>query len=135
LKLHTEQAQRLRTQELEEKVVKLEHTLDMALMETRVQSGYIANLKVYEGIVNGYILRLKERLEELDPGCRLLEYRIPAMPEKKEASSTPDVQETNLDLDMPLLSDIVDGILRCFRILILGMPVVEAMDVDPPIGS
>lgn len=135
LKLHTEQAQRLQTQELEEKVVKLEHALDMAMMETRVQNGYIANLKVYEGIVNGYILRLKERLEELDPGCRLLEYRIPAMPEKRDGSPEHGIQGKSLDLDVPLLSDIVDGNLCCTRILMSGMPMAEVMDVDPPIGA
>ena len=105
LKLHTDQAQRLRTLELEEKVVKLEHSLEMTLMESRIQNGYIANLKVYEGIVNGYILKLKERLEELDPTCRLLEYRIPAMPEKMSSES-----EQSSQSELSLLSDVVNGI-------------------------
>jgi hypothetical protein len=95
--------------ELEEKVVKLEHSLEMALMETRVQNGYIANLKVYEGVVNGYILRLKERLEKLDPNCRLLECRIPAMPERDNTSlKTEGSPEENLTL----LSDVVFGIFQ-----------------------
>ena len=106
LKLHTDQAQRLRTLELEEKVIKLEHSLEMALMESRIQNGYIANLKVYEGIVNGYILRVKERLGELDPTCRLLEYRIPAMPEKISS----EIEESS-HTGLSLLSDVVDGIL------------------------
>ena len=105
LKLHTDQAQRLRTLELEEKVVKLEHSLEITLMESRIQNGYIANLKVYEGIVNGYILRLKERLEELDPTCRLLQYRIPAMPEKKSPGTKEGSQS-----GYSLLSAVVDGI-------------------------
>jgi hypothetical protein len=87
LKLHTDQAQRLRTQELEERVVKLEHDLEMAMMENRVLNGYIANLKVYGGIVNGYILQLKERLMKFDPACRLLEYHTPQMPDNREQSS------------------------------------------------
>lgn len=112
MKLHTEQAQRLRTQELEEKVVKLEHSLDMAMMEIRIQNGYIANLKVYEGIVNGYILRLKERLEDLDPTCRLLECRIPAMPEKKAEESTSSKGDSDSQAGLTLLSDVVFGIPR-----------------------
>jgi hypothetical protein len=107
LKLHTDQAQRLRTQELEEKVVKLEHELDLAVMESRVQHGYIANMKVYEGIVNGYVLRLKERLEQLDPGSRLLEYRIPTMPEKKGIDLSKMAKET--DTGLSLLSEIIEG--------------------------
>ena len=74
-------------------------------MESRIQNGYIANLKVYEGIVNGYILKLKERLGELDPTCRLLEYRIPAMPEKMSLK-TEEGSQTGLSP----LSDVVDGI-------------------------
>jgi len=88
--------------ELEEKVVKLESSLEMAKLELRVQNGYIANLKVYEGIVNGYILKLKERLEELDPGCRLLEFRVPALPEKKDSEEMDEGEEK-------LLSEVVDG--------------------------
>jgi hypothetical protein len=105
LKLYTDQAQRLRTLELDEKIIKLEHSLEMSLMESRIQNGYISNLKVYEGIVNGYILKLKERLEELDPACRLLEYRIPAMPEKMSLK-TEEGSQTGLSP----LSDVVDGI-------------------------
>ena len=74
-------------------------------MENRIQNGYIANLKVYEGIVNGYILKLKERLEELDPTCRLLEYRIPAIPEKMSSES-----EQGSQSELSLLSDVVNGI-------------------------
>jgi hypothetical protein len=110
LKLHTDQAQRLRTQELEEKVVKLEYSLEMTMMENRIQSGYITNLKVYEGIVNVYILRLKERLEELDPSSGLLEYRIPAMPERKEEESTSLKEDSDSQDGLTLLSDIVFGI-------------------------
>lgn len=110
MKLHTDQAQRLRTRELEEKVVKLEHSLDMAMMEIRIQSGYIANLKVYEGIVNGYILRLKERLEELDPNCRLLQYRIPSMPEKKKVENSASNDDSDSQVGLPLLSEVVFGI-------------------------
>jgi hypothetical protein len=109
--MHVEQAQRLRTQELEEKVVKLEYALDMAMMESRVQSGYIANLKVYEGIVNGYVLQLKERLEVVDPRCRLLEVRIPAMPEQNTHHSGFDSAETSPEAS-GLLSDIVNGMIE-----------------------
>ena len=79
-------------------------------MESRIQSGYIANLKVYEGIVNGYILRLKERLEELDPKCRLLECRIPAMPAKKELNTdSQDPAGPALQTGLSLLRNAVDG--------------------------
>jgi hypothetical protein len=115
LKLQTDQAQRLRTQELEEKVVKLENLLEMTLMESRIQSGYISNLKVYEGIMNGYILKLKERLEELDPGCKLLDCRIPAMPERRRSNLTSET-EVGSQLGLTLLSDVVDGILQGTRI-------------------
>jgi hypothetical protein len=111
--MHVDQAQRLRTQELEEKVVKLEYALDMAMMESRVQSGYIANLKVYEGIVNGYVLQLKERLEVVDPGCRLLEVRIPAMPEQSTQHSGFDSAETSPEAS-GLLSDIVNGMIEVY---------------------
>jgi hypothetical protein len=99
----------MRTIELEEKVVKLEYELDMAMMESRVQSGYISNLRVYEGIVNGYILQLKERLETVDPGCRLLEFRVPAMPENSHQSEyTSSDAETSPEAS-GLISDVVDG--------------------------
>lgn len=81
LKVHCDQAQRLRTIELEEKVAKLEHALEMANTENRVQSGYIMNLKVYDSIVKFYIWRLRERLEELEPGCTLLKHTVPLMPQ------------------------------------------------------
>lgn len=66
--------------------MKLEHDLQMAGMEARIQSGYISNLKVYEGIVNGYVWKLRERLEELDPNSRLLEVKIPNMPKREDGS-------------------------------------------------
>ena len=75
--------------------------LEMAKMENRVQSGYISNLRIYESIANHYVLRLKERLEEVDPGCRLLEYRIPPMPAREELKLETDGLE--------LLSDAVNG--------------------------
>ena len=90
--------------------MKLEHLLEMSLMESRIQSGYIANLKVYEGIVNGYILRLKERLEELDPKCRLLECRIPAMPGKGELNTEfLEPVESASQIGLSLLGNAVDG--------------------------
>ena len=108
LKLHCEQAQRLRTQDLEEKVVKLEHALEMATMENRVQSGYIANLKVYEQNVLIYVWRLRERLEELDPGCRLLQEFVPPMPvrRKRERSLEGD---PNTKQELPPLSEVVES--------------------------
>lgn len=82
--------------------------MELARTELRVKNAYIDNLKVYEGIVNGYVLRLKERLEGLEPGCRLLEYRIPAMPaESKEAQSEDTSQRS--DFEYTPLSEIVDG--------------------------
>ena len=105
LKIHCDQAQRLRTQELEERCVKLEHELEMATMEARIQSGYISNLKVYEGIVNGYVWRLRERLEKLDPRCRLLEVNIPTMPKREDAAKMQAGEETGAIL----LSDVVEG--------------------------
>ena len=102
LKLYTDQAQRLRTVELEEKVIWLERELEVARAETRVLNSYISNLKVYEGIANGYILRLKERLEKLDPGCRLLEYRIPGTPAEVQ-------MKTNVDENqLALFSEVVE---------------------------
>jgi hypothetical protein len=114
----------LRTQELEERCARLEHALEMANLEGRVQQGYIANLKVYESVVNGYILQLKGRLYELDPRSRLLECRIPAMPEKRD--------DMEIDGGLILLSEVVDGI-SCLDYVNSDMPVVE-MDVDPPEG-
>src|ERR1700738_4297254 len=84
LKLHCEQAQRLRTIELEEKNIALESRLEMANMEARVQQGYISNLKVYEGVVNGYVMQLKDSLRRLEPNNPLLNVGIPAMPGKRE---------------------------------------------------
>ena len=79
------------------------------MMENRIQSGYIANLKVYEGIMNGYIWRLKERLEEIDPGCQLLNHRIPAMPAKQE-NVIPSKTEVATEDGSGLLSDVVNSI-------------------------
>jgi hypothetical protein len=93
--------QRLRLAEFEEKCERLEHALELAKMEGRVHEGYIANMKVYESVVNGYVLQLKQKLAELEPENRLLECHIPAMPEKK------DVQEKESGLF--LLSDVIDG--------------------------
>ena len=86
--------------------MKLEHDLQMAGMEARIQSGYISNLKVYEGIVNGYVWKLRERLEELDPKSRLLEVKIPTMPKKEDRVEMQTSEETGLTL----LSDVVEGI-------------------------
>lgn len=92
----------MRTVELEEKVIWLERELEVARAETRVLNSYISNLKVYEGIANGYILRLKERLEKLDPGCRLLEYRIPGTPAEVQ-------MKTNVDENqLALFSEVVE---------------------------
>jgi len=103
----TDQAQRLRTQELEEKVVKLEYELELARSELRVKGGYIDNLKVYEAIVNGYVLKLKERLRELEPGCRLLEYRILTMPQQSDRSV--ETSNERGGAGYTPLSEIVDG--------------------------
>jgi hypothetical protein len=94
---------------LEERVVKLEYELDLARTELRLKGGYIDNLKVYEGIVNGYVLRLKERLEGLEPGCRLLEYRIPAMPEQRTRSESEAASNERSDAEITPLADVVDG--------------------------
>jgi len=82
-------------------------------MEGRIQSGYIANLKVYEGIVNGYVWKLKERLEELDPGCRLLEVKIPNMPRRDERI----VEEghSGEQNGLSLLSEVVEGMRSLFE--------------------
>ena len=88
--------------------MKLEHELEMALTEGRIQSGYIANLKVYEGIVNGYVWKLRERLEELDPGCRLLEVRIPTLPKVDTAEKCGRQEEEKFTN----LSDVVEGMIR-----------------------
>ena len=125
LKIHCNQAQRLRTQELEERCVKLEHDLQMAGMEARIQSGYISNLKVYEGIVNGYVWKLRERLEELDPNSRLLEVKIPNMPKREDRVEMQSDEETGLTL----LSDVVEGISPDVP-ADEDMPVADAMDVD-----
>jgi len=100
--MYTTQAQRLKTIELEEKVVWLERELEVMAMESRVQRGYIANLKVFEKTMGCYIWRLKERLQEVDPKSQLLEAPIPRMPERGQGSS--DEGE-----GLTLLSDVVDG--------------------------
>jgi hypothetical protein len=121
LKLHCDQAQRLRTMELEEKNTALESRLEMANMEARVQQGYISNLKVYQGIVNGYILQLKESLRRLEPSNPLLNVGIPAMPEKKE-------EEMEVDSGLVLLSEAVEG-MRSAMALTVEMGVFE-MEID-----
>lgn len=90
-------------------MVQLEYALEMAMMECRIQTGYISNLRVYEGIVNGYILQLKERLEKVDPGCRLMEFRVPAMPENNQTAYASSDAGTSPEAS-GLLSDIVKGI-------------------------
>ena len=94
-------------------------------MENRVQTGYIANLRVYETIMNGYIMKLRERLEQLDPKNRLLEYHIPAMPERGPLGASPDSEPA-----MNLLSEVIDGTdIKDFTETI-GLPVVERMDLE-----
>ena len=105
--MYCDQAQRLRTKDLEEKVVSLEHQLNLASMENRIQDGYIANLRVYESIMHGYIMKLRKRLEQLDPENKLLEYRIPAMPEKSPREVSP-----GSEFGMNLLVEVVDGTAR-----------------------
>jgi hypothetical protein len=85
----------------------------MAVMEGRIQSGYIANLKVYEGIVNGYVWKLRERLEELDPGCRLLEVKIPGMPREGERIVEEGARSEVVGLT--LLSEVVGGMMTLFE--------------------
>ena len=158
--MHTTQAQRLATIALEEKVVKLETQLNLFGMENRILQGYVANLRVYEGIVNAYVSQLKQRVRAFDPGCELLAVEIPAIPEKPEKHRAVE-EEGEMDVQMEkqaiagdasassrdaspdseaqqkglvLLSDLVDGI--CPTIpqhpLRIEMPVVaESMDVDP----
>jgi len=94
-------------------------------MENRVQNGYIANLRVYETIMNGYIMKLREKLEELEPSNKLLEYPIPAMPEKgpREASS-------DSEFGMSLLSEAIDGTILKDLTELLGLPIVDLMDVE-----
>jgi hypothetical protein len=85
--------------------------MELARTELRVKNAYIDNLKVYEGIVNGYVLRLRERLEGFEPGCRLLEYRIPAMPAAGKSGKDESVETSKptSDLEYVALSEIVDG--------------------------
>lgn len=97
--MHTTQAQRLATIALEEKVIKLEGELRLLGMENRVLSGYVANLKVYEGIVNGFVAQLKGRLREVDPACELLGFGIPCMPEK------PASEECEMEIQMESQGD------------------------------
>jgi hypothetical protein len=85
----------------------------MAVMEGRIQSGYIANLKVYEGIVNGYVWKLRERLEELDPGCRLLEVKFPGMPREGERIVEEGAKSEVGGLT--LLSEVVEGMMILFE--------------------
>lgn len=96
--------------------MKLEYELELARTELRINKGYIDNLKVYEGVVNGYVMRLKERLSGLEPGCRLLEYRIPAMPAEKPAGQAETESEgtsaERSDVEFTPLSEIVDGTFR-----------------------
>jgi hypothetical protein len=73
-------------------------------MENRVQSGYTVNSKVSGGIVNEYILQLEERLEQLDPGCRLLKYRIPEEGQYARTSEPERCPEHEVTL--------VDGVLQ-----------------------
>jgi hypothetical protein len=67
-------------------------------------------LKVYDGITNGYILQLKEKLEQLDPDSQLLKYRIPAIAEQEQHSMVSE-RERSPEHDFAL-SDLVDGILQ-----------------------
>jgi hypothetical protein len=100
----------------------------MAGMELRTLGGYVMNLRVYESIVNGYIMKLKERLKELDPSCRLLEYSIPAMPEKTD--------ESELDMDsevgLELLSAAVQSNpeIEIYANTVIDLPVADKMDLD-----
>ena len=111
LKLHCDQAERLRTKDLEERCLNLERELDLAAIEGRIQSGYIDNLKVYEGIMNAYLWKLRERLEELDPDCKLLQFRIPLMPRRDEIA---EVKKTCVEDEMTLLSEVLDGKMNKF---------------------
>lgn len=99
LKLYATQAERLRTIELEEKIVRLETALEMAKAEARMQQVYIDNSKVHQAVVSRYVVDLKTRLRELDPGCSLLECAIPLMPERNE-SLAGDTDE--MDTDLPI---------------------------------
>lgn len=114
--------------ELENKVVTLEHALKMQMMENRVLSGYIANSKVYEAIVNRYILELKETLQRFDPGSGLLEFHIPTMPEKGQYTTDPEAERL-CERDLTL-SEIIDGIFQNRAMLIVGMPVLQNMDIE-----
>jgi hypothetical protein len=82
LKFHTTQAQRLQTIQLEEKVVDLERESTLLKMEIRVLNGWVNNVMVYGTIHNQHVKKLHDRLQELDPGCDLLKYQLPVMPEK-----------------------------------------------------
>lgn len=110
----------------------MEYELELARTELRVKNAYIDNLRVYEGIVNGYVLRLRERLEGLEPGCRLLEYRIPAMPGQSQKEESAESSPGTSTLEYVPLSEIVDGTVILRIMLISGLPVVETMDLDTP---
>jgi len=90
--------------------VGLEHSLETSKLENRVLGSCVANLKVYDDITNGYILQLKEKLEQLDPGSQLLKYRIPAIAEQEQHSMASE-REISPEHDFAL-SDLVDGILE-----------------------
>lgn len=93
---------------------------------------YIDNFKVYNAVVSGFVNALKLRLRELDPTCPLLARGIPVMPDlnaeewrvgpsSEEGESTP-------------IAEIVEGMTQHVRLqaLIVDMPMLEEMDVDPP---
>jgi hypothetical protein len=149
--MHTTQAQRLQTIALEEKIVQLEGQIEMMGMENRVLRGYVDNLRVWEGIVDAYVGRMRATLLGLEPGSELLNFGIPRMPDKPEGdfemSGEEDSQVTATDdqgsregsLESEtqdegpmLLSQIVDGLTPFQHFLRIAMPVVaESMDVDP----
>ena len=106
----------------------LEHKLEIGKTEMRIQNMYIANLYVSGGHANRYISQLKRRLAELEPGCPLLERCPPAMPEKWQYES---ISETEVASEHDLiLSDRVDGILQNYHSPIIGVPIIDRMDVD-----
>jgi hypothetical protein len=90
--------------------VELERSLEMSKLENRVLGSCVANLKVYDGITNGYILQLKEKLEQLDPGSQLLKYGIPAIAEQEQHSMAWE-RERSPEHDFAL-PDLVNSILQ-----------------------
>jgi hypothetical protein len=128
LKLYATQAERLRTIELEEKVVKLEAELQLVRTESRIQRTYIQNLKVYQAVESRFVVELKMRLREVDPRCPLLECTLPGMSRSIDHHNPLPGQEE----DALALEEVYEGILAENREPTdLDVRLTDKMEVDP----